>query len=172
MTGDSIGDTNYAILDCHACGGRFMAKMHRYQDDNWVPVYPIPQSKVADEIPEPVKDEFKEANLCFAVGAYRASVATCEIALEALWRLQKCKGLNDLKDRGIISESLFNRATEVRLWANIAKHETLPDAINPEDAEEILRYLGAILESIYVEQARLDALKQKREAIDKGKGKE
>ncbi len=156
----------YAILDCQACEERFVA---RYIDYEWVAVYPLPHKQVSDKIPEPIKGEFEEANLCFAVGAYRACVAVCQIALEALWRDKKVSGLNQLKDDGIISSALFERATEIRLWAGIIKHKTLAESVSKDDAEQLLTYLEVILNDVYVEPKRLESFKQRREQINRSK---
>ncbi len=155
----------YGIFQCQACRSRFIGQK-KYDSGDWVAVYPIPHTTAAPEIPEPIAGEFEEANLCFSIGAYRATVAMCEVALESMWREQKSSGLNDLKDKGLISTSLFNRATEVRLWANVAKHELVPDAVEKGDAEQLLFYLESILHHVYIELSKLDALKKKREDIE------
>ena len=155
----------YGIFKCQACQSRFIGQKH-YDSGKWVAVYPIPHKTAAQEIPEPIAGEFEEANLCFSIGAYRATVAMCEVALESMWREQQSSGLNDLKDKGLISTSLFNRATEVRLWANVAKHELVPDVVEKEDAEQLLVYLESILQHVYIEPSKLDALKKKREDIE------
>ena len=155
----------YAILVCEACGGRFLAEKDVF--DKWTAVYPISHKTVTEEIPQPIKSEFEEANLCFAVEAYRACTSMCETALEALWREQKASGILDLKNKGIISPQLYDRANEVRLWGNVAKHELVADVVAKEDAEQLLAYVDALLNAVYVEPKRFDNLKQKREQIEK-----
>jgi hypothetical protein len=157
----------YGVFECQACDERFVAKRHRYDDTYWVAVYPLPHKLVAEGIPEPVKSEFEEANLCFAVGSYMACAAMCQIALETLWRDKKVSGLNQLKEDGIISPALFDRATEIRLWAGIIKHKTLAESVSKDDAEQLLTYLEMILNAVYVEPQKFDGLKQKREKIEK-----
>ena len=111
---------------------------------------PLLHKKVADEIPEPIKGEFEEANLCFAVGAYRACASMCQIALEALWRgNEKISGLSDLRDQGIISTSIYDRTNEIRLWGNVAKHELVPDVVEKEDAEQLVAYLDDSKRRLY-----------------------
>ena len=92
----------------------------------------------------------------------------CEVALEAVWREQGAAGLNDLRDKGIISRRLFDQANEVRLWGNVAKHELIAQPISREDAEELLTYLEDILDDVYVKPKRRAALKEKREQLEKG----
>lgn len=161
---DRRGQT-YAILRCLSCEERFVAEEDEYSE--WSAVYPIQHRPVAEEIPEPIKGEFEEAHLCFAVGAHRGCVAMCEVALEAVWREQKASGLNELRDKGIISLQLYKRANEVRLWGNVAKHELIPDVVEKDDAEQLLTYLEVLLNDVYVEPKRLDSLRHKREQIER-----
>lgn len=164
---DSPHYVSYGVLRCQACGERYVAKKHKYDDREWIPVYPIPHKPISEEIPEPIKGELEEANLCFAVGAYRGCASICQIALEALWNDKQVSGLNQLRDSGIISTALHDRATEIRLWAGIIKHKSITEPVSKEDAEQLLTYLELILDHVYVEPKRLEKLKQKRERIDK-----
>ena len=154
------GQPLYGIMLCQSCAQVFVAKL---EEGQWMAVYPIRHEPVSKDIPEPMRSEFEEALLCFAVDAYSACVSTSETTLEALWRNKKVSGLNELKEKGSISPTLFDQATEVRLWANMAKHELAHKVVAKEDAEQLLGYLEAILDAVYVQPARFAALKQKRE---------
>ena len=166
LANDEAGGVGYGILDCQACGRRFMG-VRDADKGEWSAAYPIATKGVATDIPEPIKGELKEAYLCFAVGAYRGCVSMCETALEALWRRQKASGLLDLKEKGIISPQLYEQGNEVRLWGNVAKHELVPDVVEKEDAEQLLAYLEAILDAVYVVRERLSRLSRKREQLKK-----
>lgn len=161
------GDEAYAILVCRGCMNYFIAKKEKYADD-WQAVYPIQHKPVAKEIPEPIKSEFEEANLCFAIGAYKACLAICMVALESLWQQQNTSGLNDLRDKGVISSRLFDQATEIRLWAGLVKHELIHETVTREETEELLSYLEEILHDVYVRSARSTALAEKRKQVKKG----
>jgi len=159
------GIDNYAILQCQGCEALFVAREE--SPEKWIAVYPIPHETAPEEVPEPVKWEFEEASLCFAVGAYRSCISMCQIALEHVWREQGVSGLNELKDKGIISSILFGRATEVRLWGNLEKHELLVESVSSEDAKQLVGYVQIILNEVYVEPKRLDALTRKRNQLGK-----
>ena len=154
---------SYGIFQCQACEERFIGK--REYNGPWVAVYPIPKEPVAEEVPEPIKGEFEEARLCFNVEAYRAAVAMCEIAMEATWRDQESSGLSELKEKGIISLNLYDRANEIRLWANVVKHELVPDAVTKDDAAQLITYLESVLYHIYVEPAKLDIVRRNRKEL-------
>jgi len=62
------GIDNYAILQCQGCRALFVAREEA--PSKWEAVYPIPRKTAPKEVPEPIKGEFEEASLCFAVGAY------------------------------------------------------------------------------------------------------
>jgi len=159
-------DHVYAILVCRACEQYFVAERKEYADE-WLAVHPIQHKPVAREIPGPIKSEFEEANLCFAVEAYRGSLLVCRTALIAMQRQQGVSNLKELKDNGAISEGLYKQADEVRLWANMIGHEDIPEDITKEDCEQLLTYLEALLNAVYVEPKRLAKLAQKREQLKK-----
>lgn len=165
MTMDEPGQLTYAITVCLSCGKRFVAI--KIQHGDWRAVFPIPRRTVAADIPEPIKSEFEEACLCFSVGAYRACVTMCQIALEATWQKHSKSGLQQLKEEGIISPRLYDKANEVRLWANLTKHQPIPESVTQEEAEELLNYLDELLDTIYVQDKRLAGLTQKRKQIEK-----
>jgi len=95
-----------------------------------------------------------------------ACVAMCQRTLESLCQDKAVSGLNELRDKGIISGALFERATEIRLWAGLTKHKPI-EAISHEDADQLLAYLEMILNSVYVEPKHLDDMQHKRQQLDK-----
>jgi len=161
---DYPGLPNYAILTCQACENRFIAEKVKGE---WLAVYPLPHKLANEYIPEPIRSEFEEANLCFTVRAYRASVSMCSAALEAMWREQGVSGLKELREKGIISKKLFKQADQVRRWANVAKHEPIHEAVTSEEAEQLLSYLEKILDDVYVEEKQLSSLIEKLERVEK-----
>jgi len=164
----------FAVLECQSCNNQFIAAKSKYGTEDWIPVYPIPRGKTAaDGIPEVIALALNEAYLCFAVEAFKASVAMCEVALEHLWREQRACNLKDLVDRDVISKKLFSQADEVRRWANIVKHEFILDPVSKEEAEQLLGYMGVLLDHVYVEPRKLADLteKRKRKEAETRKGK-
>jgi len=160
----------YAILVCQACWEYFVAQKSKYshpESDEWVAVYPITHRPVAQEIPQPIKSEFEEAQLCFAIGAYIGCLLVCRTTLIALQREQKVSKLDELKDKGIISNMLFNQAEQVRRWANMFAHEDVPEDVTKEDCEQLLTYLEALLNAVYIEPKRLASLTQKGKQLKK-----
>ena len=160
---DYPGLPNYAILSCQACENRFVAEKVK---NEWLAVFPLPHKQINEYIPEPIRSEFEEANLCFTVRAFRASVSMCSAALEAMWREQGVSGLKELKEKGIISKKLFKQADQVRRWANVAKHEPIHEAVTSEEVEQLLSYLEKILDDVYIEEKQLSILIEKLERVE------
>jgi hypothetical protein len=165
------GKERYAIVVCRGCNEVFVAKGEKYSDPNspdyWAAVYPIQHKTAPAEIPEPIKSEFEEASLCFAIGAYKACVLMCQIVLEHVWQEQQASGLAQLEANGVISSRLYRRANEIRLWGNLEKHQLAIEPVLPEDAEQLLGYLEILLNEAYVEPKHLDTLTKKREELEK-----
>ena len=154
---------SYGIFECKSCDARFVAKKEEYTD--WVAVYPLPHKPVADEIPEPVKSQFEEAQLCFAIDAVLGCLLVCRTALIAVQRNKGVANLKELREKGLISNTLYEQADEVRIWANIVGHEDIPDKVVKDDCEQLLAYMEALLYAIYVEPKRLADLSQKRKQL-------
>lgn len=164
-------EDTFAILVCQACKEYFLARREKYchpDSDKWSAVYPILHKPVAKEIPEPIKSEFEEANLCFAIGAYIACLLVCRTVLISLQREQGVSNLKELMERGIISTMLYGQADQVRLWANTISHEDIvPDSVTKENSEQLLTYMESVLNAVYVEPKRLSSLTQKRQQLKK-----
>jgi hypothetical protein len=170
--GDEKNDKiRYGIYVCQDCGRQFIAKgiYERRQSGRWTlewePIYPIASRNISIEIPKIIEAQFREAALCLSVRAYLACTFMCQRVLESICQDKNIANLNDLLSNGLISQMLFDRATEIRLWAGITKHKPLSESVVREDAEELLNYLDSILITIYVEPIKYDNLKKKRQQI-------
>lgn len=159
-------DHVYAILVCRACEQYFIAERKEYADE-WLAVHPIQHKAAPEEIPQPIRNEFEEATLCFAIEAYKACVLMCQITLEHIWHELHVSGLAQLEAKGIIRSGLYSRADEIRLWGNLEKHQLITDPVSPEDTEQLLGYLEILLNEVYVEPKRLDNLAKKRKELEK-----
>lgn len=165
----SYQEPDYAILECAACSKTYLAT--KEQNKDWVASFPIAQTTVSETIPEKIRSAFQEARLSYAVKAYQACVAMCRTALIKLQREQGAEkeGLKSLYEQGKISSAMFERANELRHWANMAGHEDIPpDTISEQDCAELLTYMESLLEELYVRPAKLKQLTNKRKKVSKG----
>jgi hypothetical protein len=164
-----------AILQCQGCQNYILAAVRFPQNSRtgreYVWHYPMgsPNQDVADEIPEHIKDDFKEALRCIFVDAYNATAEMCRRALEA-----SCidlgapkdkvleKMIDWLEEKRIITPYLRDAAHNVRLGGNRAAHPStngqvanvLPDApvekIEKEHAEAIVEFTREFFHHVYV----------------------
>jgi len=150
----------YRIISCIECLKEFVAEQYPVSV-----VHPRNEPDIgpAPEIPEPVRGVLFEAKKAHAVGLQTCSLLAARTALIRMQRQQKCKGLDDLVAKGVITPFLARQANEVRLWGNATAHEDVPPE-HPEsaDVEQLLEFLGLLLDTVYVQPARLEALKAKR----------
>lgn len=161
-----MADGTYRLVCCAECGKDFIA-----DNAGKAVIWPLHGSSVPDEVPAVVRSAVVEAKRAHAVGAETAALLTARTALIRLQRDQKCKGIDDLVDRGVITRRLAEQAHEVRLWANVTGHEDVPDGVPaPEDVDQLLAYLDILLNTIFVQPAKLTALKDKRANISKSRG--
>lgn len=149
---------NYAILECQACSKFFIAKGTKYPDEGWSAVYPIPHTPVDAEIPRLIRVDLEEAELCFAVRAYKACVQICATVVDATWKDQQVTSLKELEERGSISNREFKQADQVRRWGNVLKHVPILEPVETEEAEQLLGYVREILHSIYVKDKKFKDL--------------
>ncbi len=154
---------DYGLYECQACHEHFLARRQDYVDGGqWVAVYPIPHAHLDEAVPQAIRNQIEEAQLCFSVGAYTGCLLVCRTALIAVLRDNSVTNLKELNEKGAISTLLYQQSDEVRLWANMFGHEDVPASIPPDDCEQLLAYLGALLNTVYVEPKRLAELAEKR----------
>jgi hypothetical protein len=123
-----------SALECQGCGGFILGITeqpsnggnHTYKEH-----YPIgsPDETVADEVPDHIKEDFKEALRCLWIRAYNATAEMCRRAMEATCLdlgapsdkvLEKM--IDWLEANRIITPYLKDAAHKVRLGGNRAAH--------------------------------------------------
>ena len=138
--------------------------------------YPLstPSDAVADEIPDDIRPDFREALRCLSVNAYNAAGEMCRRALEAscldLGAPQK-DGLEDMIDwleaKRVITPGLKDVAHKVRLGGNRCAHPTPAstaqtsaatpvERIEKEHAEAIVEFTRHFFQYVYVTPKQLD----------------
>ena len=147
------------VIQCGSCS-RLLAI------DDYKVVWPITTTPPPEGVPEIVQESYKDARLAHAAGANIAALMAGRITLERLVRDQKASNYKDLAERQIITPTLFKAADQIRRWANFVGHEDLdPGTFNSEEVEEILGYLGTVLEAVYTHPARVAALARRTREV-------
>lgn len=148
-----------SLLECPRCNNSLLAG----QDDptfdgHWdapARLWPSPKRFLSWSIPNLVRDSLEEAERCLRASAYMASAVMCGRALEGVCRHFKTKspylggGLKELLENDIIDKRLFQWSQELQKHRNLAAHAT-DRAINRQDAEDLLEFVVAICDYIFV----------------------
>lgn len=156
-----VTSATYRIVQCLKCRTEFVVK-------HGLPlkvVYPEPglNAETPKEIPEGVRTVLIEAKKAHLSNLETASLLAARTALIRMLREQSSTGIDDLAERGVITQFLAKQAHEIRLWANAVGHDDIPaDLPNSEDVDQLLGFLDLLFDTIYVQPARLATLRTKR----------
>ncbi|MBU4304017.1 MAG: DUF4145 domain-containing protein [Candidatus Omnitrophica bacterium] len=122
-------------------------------------LWPTPVKDLAGSIPNSVCDSIDEAKKCFSAKAYSACAVMCGRALEAICIEHKteskvlAKGLEELKEKGIIDQRIFEWSRSLREERNLGAHATGIET-SKEDASDLLDFVIAICDYIFVLTAK------------------
>lgn len=147
------------------------------QSRNWDKPKFIPDhrdSQAYPDVPEHIGLAATEATLCFSVGAYRAVGALARAVIEATAKDKGAEGkdlytrIEALADAEHIRKHTKDQAHEVRHFGNGMAHGDFTEPVSKEDAEEIIALMSEVLDEVYQSPARLERVKQAREAKKTG----
>lgn len=137
----------------------------------WPPA--IDRLEVPEAVPDGIRSEFREAEDCIAFQAHRAASAlfrsTLEKALKSSGygdppgkRLDLFKRIEAAASDGVITDSRRQKAQdEVRVLGNEVVHDDWK-AVSVEDAEAARHYTQRVLEDLYDDRQRVEALVTKK----------
>jgi hypothetical protein len=114
-----------------------------------------------------------EARACLHAEAFTASAIMCRRGIESIAHDHDIKERNlagaieRLRDDKVISEQLFDWCTELRLAGNDAAH-SIGSSISAIDALDMNDLTEALIDYIYVFQARYESFKARRRSIGTG----
>nr|MDO8099663.1 DUF4145 domain-containing protein [Candidatus Njordarchaeota archaeon] len=145
-------------------------------------VYPYAHPVTDPSIPEEVAHDYIEAFTCYSAEAFNASVVMSRRAIQTaaimkgatrdkkLW-----EQIEELADKGL-EKSLIDLATEIRLLGNVpASHpseEDLTRSVQSEECKQILDFLEAFIDSVFIRPAKIERMKEARETSKKETEKE
>ena len=135
--------------------------------DDATRIWPQPDRNVSWELPPIVRTSLEEARRCFRARAYSASVVMCGRALEGICSHHKTKssnlndGLKELLDAGVIDTRIYAWGNELRKVRNIGAHASA-EAVSKEDAEDVLEFVHAIGDYVFVLNAKFERLMSRK----------
>jgi hypothetical protein len=137
-------------------------------DDPWR-LYPAQARRMSDAVPEALREDHDEATRCLAIKAYRASAVMARRIVEGICIDQGYKTgvlqkrLATMRDDGKIDKRLFEWADALRVLGNDGAHAgNMP--ISRNDAHEVMALVEALLDYLYVFQARFEEFLRNRDA--------
>lgn len=148
----------YRLLQCAGCGRGGLAKIHSGSNpdtlESFLPMS-LERALIPPKVPDGIKTEFREAELCAAVGAYRAASALLRSVLEKTLNANGyTKGkleqkIDQAADDGIITVPRKKLAHEnVRVLGNDVLHDEWRE-VEPGEVERSHWYAQRILEDFY-----------------------
>jgi hypothetical protein len=155
-------------MECQGCLGYILGlaqENEAIERVSYLAHYPVgePRDDVADEIPDHIKPDFKEAHRCLWVNAYNATAEMCRRAVEASCidlgapRKDVLEDMIDwLEEHRIITPGLKDVAHKVRLGGNRGAHPGPIEAIGEKHANAILNFTRHFFQYVYVTPKQLD----------------
>lgn len=162
-------------------GGREELKIHVKYETH----YPAgsPDDTVAEEIPEAIATDFREALRCRWVDGYNATVEMCRRAIEgsciqlgAKPKLSITQKIDWVHKQGRINKTLKNVAHKIRLGGNRGSHPIVDPSVDPpitpEEADAVIAFTRHYFDHVYVVEKRMAGIDfskstRKQQAISK-----
>ena len=164
---------DHVLLARHECLGEDDYGRSKWTDP--VRVWPLPDKEANALIPDIVRVSLEDANKCHRAGVYTACAVMCGRALEGLGVHYGMEGkglhyqLRELLKRGLIDERLWKWADALRMSRNTAAHAT-GEKISKQDATDLLDFLNAICEYVFVLTPKFEAFIARKPAAGSRKG--
>jgi hypothetical protein len=162
----------FTFLKCPVCSSAALAGQEWYAEDTWSDpyrLYPPRLKRLSIAIPPPLRSAYKEALICHKAKAYTAAAIMCRKTLEGLCdnhgatSRSLASGLRKLKEDGVIDQRLFDWADALRIMGNEAAHGA-DFSVDADDAKDVLDFVEAILDYVYVYRKRFDEFIERRQA--------
>ena len=172
------GPLKIMFLKCPSCSKSLLGVTEAYQvsADEWEwddasRLWPEPQSYLHYSIPDDVRSSLQEAKICYRAKAFSACAVMCGRAIEAMCVAHTSektlhKGLQALRDSGVIDGRLFDWGDSLRQERNIGAHAT-GQKVTSEDARDVLEFATAICEYVYVLSDRYENYRKRKADRDK-----
>ena len=163
----------YQFASCPNCGGPILVERYNFGFDGVNDLssphrlYPPQQKALSTQIPETIRDAFREAQRCFDASCFTAAAIMCRRVIEEVIRQQGVSsknlvgGLRELRSNDQIDARLFEWADLLRSIGNEAAHG-VGEKIGPQDAEDVLHFTEALADYIYVLKTRFENLQNRR----------
>lgn len=129
-----------------------------YRGMHW---WPLPQTKLSEDIPSAITDVFNEAVTVYYAKAPRATAVMLRRTIEAIvvyFGEEKgtlAQRLQRLSDRNIMQPSLADWAKEVRLVGNQGAHFDPAESVNMNDVTQLMSFVQELMKYLFTLPAEL-----------------
>ncbi len=149
------------VLTCTACGDHIFLQTRQVDtpdptESTVETQFPPAGIKPHPDIPNAVAVDLREAAICLSIGAWNAATVMCRRSLQSC---AKDKGANskddlfdqlqELKDRGLIPDLVYQMADTVRKKGNIGAHPGRAPVLNASISEKEARAVFGIVEYVF-----------------------
>ncbi|WP_339141512.1 DUF4145 domain-containing protein [Croceitalea sp. MTPC5] len=165
--------TEILLSKCLNCGNPFL-KEHDYQIidgnsylTNETQFFPDREKPFAKNCPKIVINPYQEAIKCYRANAYDACAIMCRKGIEAICidkgekKGKLVSRLENLNSKGILENTLFDWANELRLIGNDGAHSH-DLSVGQEDAKDSLDFFEALITYLYHLVNQYQELKKRR----------
>ncbi len=166
----------FTAVQCSKCLGAALYSQEfigsngddEFYEDLWQ-IYPAQQRGLSPDVPDDLRQDFEEAQRCLRAKSYRGAAVLARRVIEGMCddHGQKKGNLNDrlinLKQQGVIDDRLYAWADACREVGNEGAHER-GTVVPREDAEDLLGFVEALADYLYVYRARFDKFTARRAA--------
>jgi hypothetical protein len=162
------------LLECTVCKSPLLGFSSLVQTSNgeydWLNatrLWPEAAEVLHESIPSEVRGSLRDANRCFDARVFSATAVMAGRAIEALCKdkvgskMTLARGLQQLKDQGLIDDKIVHWANALREQRNLGAHATGVD-VNEQDARDVLDFANAICEYVYVLAQKYEAYMARR----------
>lgn len=170
----------YVMFKCAGCGRGGLAKIHdngnvRAGKLEWFTPTSIEHAYLPKGVPDGVSAEFREAELCASIGAWRAGSGLLRSTLEKLLRSNGYdKGtlagrIDEASEDGVITEARRKRAhEEVRVLGNDVLHDEWRK-VTQEEFELAHHYVQRIAEDFYDDRESVESVLRAKKRISEAR---
>jgi hypothetical protein len=160
---------------CTSCRSPFVLYQEREYND-WgthTQEYPAADRQLPQSVPQAIRTDFAEAQRCMRARSYTGGAIMARRVVENIRKEQGYRkgklftALKSMKDDGVIDDRLYEWADTAREVGNEGAHDTTP--VSREDAQEVLLFVEALVDYLYVFRKRYAQFTVRRQAIKEGK---
>jgi hypothetical protein len=154
-------DFDAYLLECPRCHATLLGGQYEFDTGPLGRLWPKPAKYLSYDIPEIVRNSLDEAFTCFRSGAFGACAVMAGRALEGIvWhfgtdRAYLGPGIKELHSKGVIDARLAAWAEALQKARNLSAHAS-GERVSKEDAEDLLDFVSAICEYVFVLTLQFD----------------